>query len=273
MSTMSTVTAPERWRALRARLEAELGEAITIDALTRDWSIAQRAAGHRHSVDDVLTAAHALREVCAPERVLDVLDLGTGIGGVGLLMLWGLPRARLLCIEAQAISHRLLLANIEGNELGARVTPRLGDLRELDEPRRFELVTGSPPYFPLGTGIVPADAQKAHARFELRGDVGDYARAAARCLADDGMFVFCFPTAQRERALAAVAAAGLWAAAYRDVIPRRGLAPLFTLFVCERAAAGRAGACTIDPPFVVRDEAGAITAEMQAVRASFGFAP
>ena len=263
-----------RWDAIRARLEAELGEAITIDALTRDWRIAQRAAGHRHSVDDVLTAAHAIRAAPAAERAL---DLGTGIGGVGLLALWGLPRARLVGVEAQPISHRLLLANVEGNELGPRVEPRLGDLRELALPARFDLVMGSPPYFPLGTGVVPADSQKAHARFELRGDVADYARAAARHLADDGVFVFCFPTAQRARALAAVAAAGLRAAAYRDVVPRRGLAPLFTLFVCRRGAAAGAIepsiAPDVEPPFVVREQTGELTAQMQAVRAGFGFAP
>lgn len=258
--------AAARWAAIRARLEAELGEAITIDALTRDWKIAQRAAGHRHSADDVLTASHALRHAAEPDRVL---DLGTGIGGVGLLVLWGLPRARLVCIEAQPISHRLLLANLEGNELGARVEPHLGDLRDLASPERFPLVTGSPPYFPLGTGIVPADSQKAHARFELRGDVTDYARAAARHLTGDGTFVFCFPTPQRDRALAAVAAAGLATASYRDVIPRRGLAPLFTLFVCRR----RAPACTVEPPFAVREASGALTADMQAVRAGFGFSP
>ena len=263
---MTSMSSAERWGAIRARLEAELGEAITVDSLTRDWKIAQRAAGHRHSVDDVLTASYALREAADPDRVL---DLGTGIGGVGLLALWGLPRARLVCIEAQPISHRLLLANIDGNELGARVDPLLGDLRDLASPARFPLVTGSPPYFPLGTGIVPADPQKAHARFELRGDVADYARAAARHLTDDGVFVFCFPTAQRDRALAAARGAGLAATSYRDVIPRRTLAPLFTLFACRRRAAG----CTVEPPFVVREATGELTADMQAVRARFGFAP
>jgi tRNA1(Val) A37 N6-methylase TrmN6 len=261
------MSSTERWGAIRASLEAELGEAITIDSLTRDWKLAQRVAGHRHSVDDVLTADHALREATEPDRVL---DLGTGIGGVGLLVLWGLPRARLVCIEAQPISHRLLLANLEGNQLGSRVEPHLGDLRELASPTPFELITGSPPYFPLGTGIVPADPQKAHARFELRGDVTDYARAAARHLTGDGVFVFCFPTAQRDRALAAVTAAGLATTSYRDVIPRRGLAPLFTLFACRRRATGRTLG---EPPFVVREQRGELTADMQAVRARFGFAP
>jgi tRNA1Val (adenine37-N6)-methyltransferase len=252
------------WDAIRAGLEHELGETITIDSLTRDWKIAQRAAGHRHSADDVLTAHHALRFAGDVEAAL---DLGTGIGGVGLLVLWGLPAARLVCVEAQEVSHRLLLANIAGNELASRVEAHLGDLRELASPQRFALVTGSPPYFPLGTGIVPADSQKAHARFELRGDVADYARAAERHLTGDGVFVFCFPTPQRERALAAVTAAGLATVSYRDVIPRQTLAPLFTLFACRREATAR----IVEEPLVVREQDGVLTAEMQAVRARFGF--
>jgi len=256
------------WDALHLALEAELGEAITLDALTATWRIAQRAAGHRHSVDDVLTAHYALTTVAGGSRVTSVLDLGSGIGGVGLLALWGLGAgARLVCVEAQAISHRLLVANIAGNQLGDRAVPRLADLRELALDERFGLVTGSPPYFPLGTGILPADSQKAHARFELRGDVADYARAAARHLADDGVFVFCFPTAQRARAIASVTGAGLHVATMRDVVPRVGLRPLFTLFACGRAAA----TCTTEPALEVRDADGALGAEMRAVRRCFGF--
>lgn len=254
------------WEAIKRELEAELREPITIDALTGGWRIAQRAAGHRHSADDVLTADYALREVATAGHVL---DLGTGIGGVGLLVLWGLPEAQLVCVEAQQISHRLLVANIAGNALGDRVDPHLGDLRSFASPIRFPLITGSPPYFPVGTGIVPADSQKAHARFELRGDVGDYARAAERHLADDGVFVFCFPTPQRSRALAAVADAGLVVTSYRDVVPRVSLRPLFTLFACRR---GVVAPCRIDPPLEVREEDGTPSAEMLAVRRRFGFA-
>ncbi len=256
------------WDALRVELEAEFGEAITIDALTATWRLAQRAAGHRHSVDDVLTAHRALHEVAGGSRATHVLDLGSGIGGVGLLALWGLGAgARLVCVEAQAISHRLLVANVAGNQISDRVVTRLGDLRELALVERFDLVTGSPPYFPLGTGILPADDQKAHARFELRGDVGDYARAAERHLAVDGVFVFCFPTAQRARAIASVGAGGLHVTTMRDVVPRVGLRPLFTLFACRRTAA----ACRVDPPLEVRAADGALSAEMREVRRRFGF--
>lgn len=255
------------WDALRALLEAELGESITLDALTGTWRIAQRAAGHRHSIDDVLTAYHALGELGASPAAR-LLDLGSGIGGVGLLALWGLgPAAQLVCIEAQAISHRLLVANVAGNQLADRVVTRLGDLRELALVERFSLVTGSPPYFPVGTGVQPADPQKAHARFELRGDVGDYAHAAARHLDAGGVFVFCFPTRARDRAIARVGEAGLHVTSVRDVIPRAGLRPLFTLFACRRDA----HPCRVDPPLEVRTRDGVVTGEMLAVRRRFGF--
>src|SRR3569623_721028 len=64
------------WQAIRHELEAELGEPVSIDALTGAWRIAQREAGHRHSADDVLTAWFALRE--APD-VPVALAIGTGI--------------------------------------------------------------------------------------------------------------------------------------------------------------------------------------------------
>jgi tRNA1(Val) A37 N6-methylase TrmN6 len=252
------------WERIHRRLEADLGEAISIDSLTGTWKIAQRVAGHRHSSDDVLTAHYALRFV--PDAEL-VLDLGTGIGTVGLMVLSRLSAsARLVGVEAQAMSFRLLLANIEGNGVEERVEAKVGDLRDFVDARRFRLITGSPPYFPLGTGVLPDDPQKVAARFEVRGDVSDYARAAALHLADDGTFVFCFPTPQRERALAAVAGAGLVTAAYQDVVPRETLAPLFTLF-----AAKRTGTLAIEAPFVVRQKDGDLTDQMLAVRRSFGF--
>jgi tRNA1Val (adenine37-N6)-methyltransferase len=254
--------------AARAELERELGEAITLDGLTGSWFIFQRARGHRHSIDDVLTAHYAL-DLSPP--ITSHLDLGTGIGTVGLLVAWGMgPSALLVAIEAQAVSHRLLLANVAENGLSKRVHPLLGDLRELALSQRFALITGSPPYFPVSAGIVPQDSQKAYARFELRGDVSDYARAAKRHLAERGLFVFCFPTPQRERALAAVADAELCVVRMRDVIPRASLPALFSLFACRHS--GDAVACQVDAPLVVRDADGELSAEMQRVRQSFGFA-
>jgi tRNA1(Val) A37 N6-methylase TrmN6 len=275
-----------RWQAARQQLESELGERITLDALTGPqgsaadavctddaggaaaWLIAQRKKGHRHSIDDVLTAWYAL-QVSPPVR--EHLDLGTGIGTVGLLTLWGMgPEARLTCVEAQQISYRLLQSNLDANGIRHRVDCSHGDLRELALERHFPLVTGSPPYFPVSAGVVPQDSQKAHARFELRGDVSDYAKAAVKHLAPGGWFVLCFPFPQQQRALDGIAAAGLAVVKLRDVVPRESLAPLFSLFACRHAGEVEQG-MVAEPPLTVREESGRLTAEMAGVRRCFGF--
>ena len=276
-----------RWQEERRGLETELGERITLDALTgpnglldrealqddaggaAGWLIAQRKSGHRHSIDDVLTAWYAL-QISPP--VTEHLDLGTGIGTVGLLTLWGMGQgARLTCVEAQDISYRLLQSNVDANGLRSRVDASQGDLRELALGRKFPLVTGSPPYFPPGSGVLPQDSQKAHARFELRGDVGDYAKAAVVHLAVGGWFVVCFPSPQKQRALDGIAAAGLKVVRLRDVIPRETLPPLFTLFACQHPQ-DFDGETTMEEPLTVRHENGRLTAAMAEVRRGFGFA-
>lgn len=245
---------------------------LSIDSLTGGWTIAQRKKGHRHSTDDLLTGWYAAEIVPGARRLL---DLGAGLGSVGLIALWrSPPDATLVAIEAQEISFALLESNIARNGLGARVRAIHGDLRDVRLAERFDLVTGSPPYWDVSWGVVPADSQKAHARFELRGDVRDYARAARAHLAEGGRFVCCFPTVQRARAEAAFAAAELTLERARDVIPRAGLAPLFTLFACRRAedpGAEPVNGGVNEPPHVVRDEAGVPTAMHAAARRSLGF--
>lgn len=248
----------------RRELEAELGEPITLDGLSAEFKIFQRRNGHRHSTDDLLTAWYALEQIPSVRRAL---DLGTGIGTVGLLMVSAVPELALTCIEAQDISYRFLTENIAANEVGERVRALHGDLRELALGETFPLVTGSPPYFDPRAGIVPADSQKAHARFELRGDVSDYARAAKAHLAPEGTFVFCFPHAQAERAVAAMIAANFSIVKRRDVIPREGLTPLFGLYACKLGTHSE----LVEPPFVVRDAAGEHTEMYRSVRRRFGW--
>jgi tRNA1Val (adenine37-N6)-methyltransferase len=236
--------------------------------LTSSWFILQRARGHRHSIDDVLTAHFALQAV--PDASTH-LDLGAGIGTVGLLVLSAMPAHTVLTfVEAQAISYRLLLANVSANQLSERVHAVHGDLRQFVASERFQLITASPPYFPPSAGIVPRDSQKAHARFELRGDLFDYARTAARQLAADGHFVVCFPTPQKRRTIEALDAAGLTLLRSRAVIPRAGLPALFSLF----ASGHRKDAvlATEEEPLVVRGADGALLPAMQLIRQGFGFA-
>jgi tRNA1(Val) A37 N6-methylase TrmN6 len=255
----------------RSQLEAERGEPITLDALTRDFSMFQRRRGHRHSTDDLLTAWYAVSK--APAVSLRLLDLGSGIGSVGLSVLWRFEQATLTAIEVQDVSHALLRENVNANELERRVHTIHGDLRHFETHEDFDLVTGSPPYFDVNDGIVSADSQRAAARFELHGDVRDYCLAARKALAPGGRFIFCFPTLQTDRAKRACAAADLSILSLRDVVPRKNVAPLFSLYACARNDDPSVTTFVHEPPFVVRDEDGNHTPEMKGVRATFGFDP
>lgn len=261
-------TIPRAFRDNQASLEAKLGEPVSVTGLTGELGLFQRVRGHRHSIDDAVTAWYALQQ--CPGASL-YLDLGTGVGTVGLIVLHGLgEQAHMTCIEAQDSSFQLLSANLACNGLQERVTAIHGDLRELELATRFDLITGSPPYFPAHAGTLPQDAQKAHARFELRGHVGDYALTAKRHLRQDGVFVYCFPYQQKQRGIDLVTGQGFHIASCRDVVPTKTSRPLFSVF----AARLQGGGSTVEqPPLIVEGDDGRYSPEMLAIQSTRGFGP
>jgi tRNA1Val (adenine37-N6)-methyltransferase len=238
-----------------------MADDITLDQLAGSWRIFQLRRGHRFSVDDLLTAWAAAQ---ARPQARRLLDLGAGIGSVGLLALWRLPaEAHLTMVEVQAVSHALACRTIRYNDLLARVTPHLLDLRHWPGGA-FDLVTASPPYLPLARGVCPQHGQKAAARFELHGDVFDYCRAAARSLGAAGAFCFCYAAAD-PRSEQAIASVGLTLVRRQLVYFRAALAPRIALFTC--AWRGRRAD---PPPLVIRDHAGRWTAEYLRIREEMG---
>ena len=234
---------------------------ITLDILAGDWRIFQLRTGHRFSADDLLTAWTAVR---ANPAARQVLDLGAGIGSVGLLALWKLPTARhLTMVEVQAVSHALACRTVAYNGLAERVTLHHQDLRNWPGGA-FDLVTGSPPYIPVGQGVQPQHPQKAAARFELHGDIFDYCQAAARSLAAQGIFCFCH-AADDARPEHAIRQAGLTLVRRQEVYFRASLPPRMGLFTCTWE-----GIRMDPPPLVIRDLAGHWTAEYLALRAEMG---
>src|SRR6266550_1787544 len=157
-----------------ARVAPEVAPSETLDAISGHFRIFQLRDGHRFSTDDLLTAWYGTTWAPSPARVL---DLGSGIGSVGMIAAWRLPGARFVTIEAQAESVRLARKSARYNGLENRCEIRQGDFREpgvLGVEEKFALIRGSPPYFPPGTGIEGDHPQKVACRFELRGDIADY---------------------------------------------------------------------------------------------------
>lgn len=241
--------------------------------LSGDWRILQRVRGHRWSLDDLVTAwfAAELVDACPPRRLL---DLGCGIGAVLLLLAWRFPEARCVGIEAQEPSVDLARRSAAWNGIEQRVEVRLGDLRDpgaAPDGAIYELITATPPYLPCGTATEPTRPQQAPCHLEHRGGVEDYCIAAARLLAPGGRFVLCHATAQKARVTDAAGVAGFAIEGRRDVIPRQGKAPLFSVFSLRHA--GEADRLSLPPSLLVRDQRGQRTAEFRALRRRMGMPP
>ncbi len=258
--------------------EPDIAPDETLDFLSGHFRIFQLRDGHRYSTDDVLTAWYGTS--WCPSAAA-VLDLGSGIGSVAIIAAWRLPGARVVTVEAQERSVALARKSVAFNGLDGRMDVRLGDFREpgaIADSERFDLVLGSPPYFPVGAGVEGDHPQKVACRFELRGDIADYCAVAARHLAPGGVFacVFPQPDGQRERLEAAAAAAGLAIVRVRPVALREKAPPLLALYAMSRATHLPAALRTrpwVEPPLTIRLADGSVHPEYQAVKLAFGFPP
>jgi Predicted O-methyltransferase len=155
--------------------------------LVGDWRILQRVGSHRWTTDDIVTAFVAIQEISkrinsdSKGRQLKYLDLGCGNGSVLQMTSWGLIdkydlqafgiEARL---EAVMLARRSLSFNIGKDRVGDTISVMHGDFRDLEEfmpsdcgrgkvshndlgqvqefnrvkkEEKFDLVTGTPPYF------------------------------------------------------------------------------------------------------------------------------
>ncbi len=250
----------------------------TLDAVAGHFRLFQLRDGHRFSTDDVLTAWYGT-SWCPTANT--ALDLGSGIGTVGTIVAWRLPGARLVTVEAQELSVALAKKSARYNGFEARYEIRLGDFRDpgvIRQEERFDLITGSPPYFPPGTGVESEHPQKLACRFELRGTVADYCATAAKHLALGGFFACVFPNepAQLARVEAGAKEAGLVIVRRRPVVFREGDPALIGLFGLMRATdlpEWFRGQTWVEPDLIIRARDGRIHPEYSAVKLAIGFPP
>jgi tRNA1(Val) A37 N6-methylase TrmN6 len=257
--------------------QAEPGESL--DSINGHFRIFQLKKGHRFSTDDILTAWYGTS--WAP-TVQTVLDLGSGIGTVACIAAWRLPAARFVTVEAQAESVRLARKTAAWNGLLERFDIREGDFRDktiIAENEQFDLVLGSPPYFPIGTGVQSDHPQRFACRFETRGNISDYCETASGHLAPGAVFACVFPVFppdQHARVQKAAKDSGLTIVRSRPVVLREGDRPLIGLFLMMRSSDlpdwMREETWT-EPELIIRRHDGTIHPEYSAVKLSFGFPP
>lgn len=259
-----------------ARAPVDVPADETLDAISGHFRVFQLRKGHRFSTDDLLTAWYGTAWAPSPRLVL---DLGSGIGSVGMIAAWRLAAARFVTVEAQEDSVRLARKSAAYNGLDDRYGIRQADFRDsgaLGAEERFDLVLASPPYFPVGTGVEGDHPQKIASRFELRGDISDYARVAASHLQPGGFFACVYPEERRAALESAARDAALIVVRRRPVVFREGEPPLVSLFGMMRAEdlpVEMRDRTWAEPRLVIRSADGSIHPEYAAVKLAIGFPP
>ena len=237
----------------------------TLNHLAGGWRVFQLRRGHRFSTDDVLTAWAAHR---AAPHATRLLDLGAGVGSIGLMLLrLAPPNATVTLLEVQAVSVALARKSVALNQIQQRARVLHADLRQPDAlpaQQRFDLITANPPYLPPTRAVASPHPQRAAARLELHGDVFHYCVAAARHLAPGGRFCLCH-AAGDGRPPQAIRDAGLTLLSRRLVHFRASQDPMLALHLC-----GWRGDRLDPAPLTVRDSQGRWTPEFLRVRRVMG---
>jgi tRNA1(Val) A37 N6-methylase TrmN6 len=174
-------------------------------------------------------------------------------------------------VEAQAQSVTMATRAIaELPEHESHIEVRHADFRDIDfGGDRYDLITGSPPYFPLDAGVLPDDPQRRACRFEERGGVEVYVETAARAMAEQSRFYIVFQTRWSERVTTSAVCHDLHLSGQADFSTRADNPdPFLTVFELSRqpAEALHRVRCS------VRDANGVITPEYQRIRLELGVA-
>jgi len=170
--------------------------------------ISQPQRGYRFTSDVVALAGFIRINPCE-----SLLDFGTGVGVIPLLVWQRNPFRFALGIELQNELADLAKENVRANALEKRIFILQGDLRALTPENvcfpvhpfyetKFDVISANPPYLVLGQGRINPNFQKALARHEIQLTFPELVMACQRFLKPAGRFYFVH-LAERETYLTA----------------------------------------------------------------------
>lgn len=247
---------------MNSRLSDDAGLAVTEDALLNGrLRLTQPAKGHRAGTDAVLLAA------AAPPTDGLIVDVGAGVGTVGLMLALRHETARAILLERDPVYAMLARRNAEANGFAPRVTVAETDVLAA-LPRRSagirnesaDVVVTNPPFYDAGSGRRSNDPLKSAAHV-IEGSLSGWLRACVTLLRPGGSLVLI----HRPEALGTIlesigrATGGI---RIRAVHPK---ADAKAIRIVVTATKGSRAPLELLPPLVLHDPAGTFTREAQAL--------
>lgn len=223
-----------------------------------------RNSGYRVNVDAILLAAFAARRMhdrqgggngvtgrrapslpLLPRRYRHAVDLGSGVGAVGLSLLHLGAAEHVTMVEIDQTLAELARENAEANGWSDRVDVVHADVTRAarDLRARADLVVCNPPYVSPGHGREPRQAVRA-AKY---GGLDAFVEAARSVAGRRARVCFVYPAVELTNLFAALRARGLEPKRLRAVHGRAGDDARVVLVEC---APGKPGGLSIEPPFV-----------------------
>lgn len=150
----------------------------------RDLKIKQPDSGYRVNQDSFLLAEFV--SVKATDRLI---DLGTGIGIIPLLLSQKGNFKEIIGLELQPELARFAQQNVESNHLENQIKIFESDIKKIKPlfpANSFEVVVSNPPYIPVGKGRLSPNLSKRMAKQELNCTIADIIAAARYLLKNKG---------------------------------------------------------------------------------------
>ena len=228
--------------------------ALTEDALMGGRvRLLQPRRGYRVAVDAVLLAAAV--QPASGERVL---DLGAGVGAVGLCLAKRVPDCTIVGVELQPALAELAGRNATHNRLDDRVSTIVHDLaRPLPDLGRFDQVVTNPPYLAAKGADPSPDPGKALATVESSADLARWLEVATGALKPAGTLTLIHRSDRLEEIAAQLVRLG-W-----GQLTIKRLPPAARVLV--RARATRTPSVTESPSLVLHRPEGGYTEAAEAI--------
>ncbi len=224
--------------------------------------IMQPGRGYRFSLDSILLANY----VNLKKRAC-VADLGTGSGVISLILAARFRGAAITALEVQAELVELASRNVAMNRLEDRIEVLQMDWRRARRHLRvggFDTVVCNPPFRSKGTGRLNPTDQKAIARHEIKGDLGDLLSAAAYLLKSRGHFYMIHLPDRLPEILPLMSRRRLSIKRMRLVHPRLDEEARHVLIHAVKDAAV---SCRVAPPLFIYNPDGSYTNEAKVILA------
>ncbi|MBJ6752182.1 tRNA1(Val) (adenine(37)-N6)-methyltransferase [Geomonas anaerohicana] len=236
-------------------------ELETLDELSGyDLRIIQPRHGYRFSVDPLLLADFSKvrdGESCA--------DLGTGCGVIALLLARLAQNSSVTAIEFQQVMADIANRNVALNSLTDRVRIVEDDVLSLKTHfpvDSFDLVVSNPPYRRPGTGKISPRAGRDEARHETSATLADFLAAAKYLVKPSGRICLIYHTCRLAELMAQAAQQKLAPLRLRMV---HGNSSMDARMFMIELAKGRTGELKVEPPLMVRGEAGGYSEEKKRI--------